>query len=137
MLPEIRSICMEELGLWMKLYSSAFLNDSYLKYVGWMMHDKVNSSTRMMRHKNNKLGTLHTVGPSLFQIPDVRLKCVLGLQGLYGDPLLLPKLDLFTSRFKVLALLLKAASVDYGHKGAEKHQKLCDRQFLVTRRMEV
>ncbi|XP_027146652.1 cohesin subunit SA-2 isoform X2 [Larimichthys crocea] len=72
-LPEIRSICMEELGLWMKLYSSAFLNDSYLKYVGWMMHDK---------------------------IPDVRLKCVLGLQGLYGEPLLLPKLDLFTSRFK-------------------------------------
>ncbi|XP_023144628.2 cohesin subunit SA-2 isoform X2 [Amphiprion ocellaris] len=72
-LPEIRSICMEELGLWMKLYSSAFLNDSYLKYMGWMMHDK---------------------------LPDVRLKCVLGLQGLYGDPLLLPKLDLFTSRFK-------------------------------------
>ncbi|XP_035532229.1 cohesin subunit SA-2 [Morone saxatilis] len=72
-LPEIRSICMEELGLWMKLYSSAFLNDSYLKYMGWMMHDK---------------------------IPDVRLKCVLGLQDLYGDPVLLPKLDLFTSRFK-------------------------------------
>lgn len=72
-LPEIRSICMEELGLWMKRYSSAFLNDSYLKYMGWMMHDK---------------------------IPDVRLKCVLGLQGLYGDPLLLPKMDLFTSRFK-------------------------------------
>uniref|UniRef100_A0A3B4YMX9 Cohesin subunit SA n=1 Tax=Seriola lalandi dorsalis TaxID=1841481 RepID=A0A3B4YMX9_SERLL len=73
-LPEIRSICVEELGLWMKLYSSVFLNDSYLKYMGWMMNDK--------------------------QIPDVRLKCVLGLQGLYGDPLLLPKLDLFTSRFK-------------------------------------
>lgn len=72
-LPEIRCICMEELGLWMKLYSSVFLNDSYLKYMGWMMHDK---------------------------IPDVRLKCVLGLQGLYGDPLFLPKLDLFTSRFK-------------------------------------
>lgn len=72
-LPEIRSLCMEELGLWMKLYSSVFLNDSYLKYMGWMMHDK---------------------------IPDVRLKCVLGLQDLYGDPLLLPKLDLFTSRFK-------------------------------------
>uniref|UniRef100_A0A3B4YMI1 Cohesin subunit SA n=1 Tax=Seriola lalandi dorsalis TaxID=1841481 RepID=A0A3B4YMI1_SERLL len=66
-LPEIRSICVEELGLWMKLYSSVFLNDSYLKYMGWMMNDK---------------------------IPDVRLKCVLGLQGLYGDPLLLPKLDL-------------------------------------------
>nr|XP_020465183.1 cohesin subunit SA-2-like [Monopterus albus] len=72
-LPEIRSICMEELGLWMKLYSSAFLSDSYLKYMGWMMYDKV---------------------------PDVRLKCVLSLQGLYADPLLVSKLDLFTSRFK-------------------------------------
>ncbi|XP_076011271.1 cohesin subunit SA-2 isoform X2 [Genypterus blacodes] len=72
-LPEIRSICVDELGLWMKLYSSAFLNDSYLKYMGWMMYDK---------------------------IPDVRLKCVLALQGLYGDPVLLPRLDLFTSRFK-------------------------------------
>ncbi|XP_047227314.1 cohesin subunit SA-2 isoform X2 [Girardinichthys multiradiatus] len=73
MLPEIRSVCIEELGLWMKLYSSAFLNDSYLKYMGWMMHDKV---------------------------PDVRLKCVLALKGLFGDPVLLPKLDLFISRFK-------------------------------------
>ncbi|XP_075887185.1 cohesin subunit SA-2 isoform X2 [Nelusetta ayraudi] len=72
-LPEIRSICVEELGLWMKLYSSTFLNDSYLKYVGWMMYDKIS---------------------------DVRLKCVLSLQALYGDPALLPKLDLFTSRFK-------------------------------------
>lgn len=27
--------------MWMKLYGSVFLNDSYLKYVGWMMHDKV------------------------------------------------------------------------------------------------
>lgn len=33
---------MEELGLWMKNYSCAFLNDSYLKYIGWMLHDKVN-----------------------------------------------------------------------------------------------
>ncbi|CAL8370554.1 unnamed protein product [Arctogadus glacialis] len=72
-LPEIRSMCTEELCSWMKLYSTAFLTDSYLKYIGWMMHDK---------------------------IPEVRLKCVLGLQGLYGDPLLLTKLDLFTSRFK-------------------------------------
>uniref|UniRef100_A0A665VQU9 Cohesin subunit SA n=1 Tax=Echeneis naucrates TaxID=173247 RepID=A0A665VQU9_ECHNA len=72
-LPEIRSICVEELGLWIKLYSSVFLSDSYLKYMGWMMYDK---------------------------IPDVRLKCVLGLQGLYGEAVLLSKLDLFTSRFK-------------------------------------
>lgn len=40
-IPEIRAFCIEELMVWMKLYSSVFLNDSYLKYVGWMMHDKV------------------------------------------------------------------------------------------------
>ncbi|XP_056145578.1 cohesin subunit SA-2 [Lampris incognitus] len=71
--PEIRAMCVEELGVWMKRYSSEFLTDSYLKYLGWMMFDKV---------------------------PDVRVKCVLGLQGLYGDPLLLLKLDLFTCHFK-------------------------------------
>uniref|UniRef100_A0A8C9WE29 Cohesin subunit SA n=1 Tax=Scleropages formosus TaxID=113540 RepID=A0A8C9WE29_SCLFO len=71
--PDIRAICMEELGIWMRLYSSMFLNDSYLKYVGWMLHDKQ---------------------------PDVRLKCVQGLQALYGDAFLVSKLDLFTSRFK-------------------------------------
>lgn len=30
----------------MKLYSDAFLNDSYLKYVGWTMHDKVGPPTQ-------------------------------------------------------------------------------------------
>ena len=40
-IPEIRAICMEELTVWMKLYSPVFLNDTYLKYIGWMMHDKV------------------------------------------------------------------------------------------------
>lgn len=45
-LPEIRSVCVEELCLWMKLCSSVFLNDSYLKYVGWMLHDKVQRPVR-------------------------------------------------------------------------------------------
>lgn len=40
-IPEIRAICIEELTAWMKLYSAVFLNDTCLKYVGWMMHDKV------------------------------------------------------------------------------------------------
>lgn len=35
------------------------------------------------------------------QQPDVRLKCVLGLQGLYQDVNLSSKMDLFSSRFKV------------------------------------
>ncbi|KAF4795310.1 Cohesin subunit SA-1 [Turdus rufiventris] len=37
---EIRAVCIEEIGVWMKMYSDAFLNDSYLKYVGWTLHDR-------------------------------------------------------------------------------------------------
>ncbi|XP_063045906.1 cohesin subunit SA-2 isoform X2 [Engraulis encrasicolus] len=70
---EIRAICIEEIGVWMKMYSDAFLNDSYLKYVGWTMHDKQG---------------------------EVRLKCLTALQGLYYNRELNNKLELFTSRFK-------------------------------------
>ncbi|KAF3841219.1 hypothetical protein F7725_007081 [Dissostichus mawsoni] len=70
---EIRAICIEEIGMWMKLYSDAFLNDSYLKYVGWTMHDKQG---------------------------EVRLKCVSALQGLFYSRELGARLELFTSRFK-------------------------------------
>lgn len=47
---EIRAICIEEIGVWMKLYSDAFLNDSYLKYVGWTMHDKVGHKFLLSLH---------------------------------------------------------------------------------------
>lgn len=40
---EIRAVCIEEIGVWMKMYSDAFLNDSYLKYVGWTLHDRVST----------------------------------------------------------------------------------------------
>lgn len=119
-LPEIRSICVEELALWMKLYPSVFLTDSYLKYMGWMMNDKVRHSKdktqKSLSQRSIQIvvkvvitATVHVFDEhlkqalhcSVLQTPDVRLKCVLGLQGLYEDPLLLPKLDLFTSRFKV------------------------------------
>lgn len=46
---------MEELGLWMKLYSSLFLTDSYLKYIGWMMYDKV-STCSVMQLRKSKTG---------------------------------------------------------------------------------
>ncbi|KQL60728.1 hypothetical protein AAES_05361 [Amazona aestiva] len=39
--PDIRAICMEELGTWMKTYAASFLTDSYLKYIGWTLYDKV------------------------------------------------------------------------------------------------
>ncbi|XP_034034578.1 cohesin subunit SA-2-like isoform X2 [Thalassophryne amazonica] len=70
---EIRASCIEEIGVWMKLYSDAFLNDSYLKYVGWTLHDKQG---------------------------EVRLKCLTALQGLYYNRDLSARLELFTSRFK-------------------------------------
>ncbi|KAM6289210.1 LOW QUALITY PROTEIN: cohesin subunit SA-3 [Aegotheles albertisi] len=71
--PEIRAICMEELGTWMRSYAASFLTDGYLKYIGWTLHDKQ---------------------------PEVRLQCVRALQGLYGQRDTAARMELFTSRFK-------------------------------------
>jgi len=71
--PEIRSICMLEIGSWMKKFHQMFLDDSYLKYIGWTLHDKVG---------------------------DVRLKCLQSLEPLYSSEELKNKLELFTSKFK-------------------------------------
>ncbi|NXO93703.1 STAG2 protein, partial [Certhia brachydactyla] len=72
-IPEIRATCIEEITSWIKTYPDAFLNDSYLKYVGWMLYDKQ---------------------------AEVRLKCLLGLQGIYSRKELVSRMDLFTNRFK-------------------------------------
>ncbi|XP_059146359.1 cohesin subunit SA-1-like isoform X2 [Physella acuta] len=71
--PEIRSICMAEIGVWMKKYPNMFLDDSYLKYVGWTLYDKVG---------------------------EVRLCCLKTLAPLHETPDLSGKLELFTNRFK-------------------------------------
>uniref|UniRef100_UPI00398F70BE cohesin subunit SA-1-like n=1 Tax=Pristiophorus japonicus TaxID=55135 RepID=UPI00398F70BE len=73
LIAEIRAVCMEEIGIWMKRYSDSFLNDSYLKYVGWMLHDKQR---------------------------EVRLKCLKSLHRLYESKEITQKLELFTNRFK-------------------------------------
>jgi cohesin complex subunit SA-1/2 len=72
--PDIRAICMTEIGIWMKRFPQNFLDDSNLKYIGWNLHDKV---------------------------ADVRLKCLQALQPLYASQELKEKLELFTSKFKV------------------------------------
>ncbi|XP_014668076.1 PREDICTED: cohesin subunit SA-1-like isoform X2 [Priapulus caudatus] len=72
-LPDIRSICMGEIGIWMKKYPNMFLDDGYLKYIGWTLHDKVG---------------------------DVRLKCLQSLLPLYQTEELGPKMELFTNKFK-------------------------------------
>ncbi|XP_068033873.1 cohesin subunit SA-3-like, partial [Anomalospiza imberbis] len=71
--PEIRGICMEELGLWVRRFPGSFLTDSHLKYLGWTLHDKHG---------------------------EVRLRCVRALQGIYRNPEMAPNLELFTERFK-------------------------------------
>uniref|UniRef100_A0A915PG47 SCD domain-containing protein n=1 Tax=Setaria digitata TaxID=48799 RepID=A0A915PG47_9BILA len=71
--PDIRSICINELGQWMSIYPDHFLEDSYLKYIGWSLYDKIS---------------------------DVRLKCILALLPLYGQPHMAQKLELFTNKFK-------------------------------------
>lgn len=72
-LPEIRAICMTEIGIWMYKFSKNFLDDSYLKYIGWTLHDKVG---------------------------EVRLRCLQALLPLYETEELKGKLELFTSKFK-------------------------------------
>lgn len=42
LLPDIRAICIAELGIWLKKYPEHFLNDRCLKYLGWTLYDKVN-----------------------------------------------------------------------------------------------
>ncbi|CAG0884426.1 unnamed protein product [Cyprideis torosa] len=68
-----RAICMHEIGIWMKKFHVNFLDDSYLKYIGWTLNDKVG---------------------------DVRLKCLESLFPLYATEEFKSKLELFTSKFK-------------------------------------
>ncbi|KAH7709190.1 Cohesin subunit SA-1 [Aphelenchoides avenae] len=71
--PDIRSICVTEIGNWMRVYPALFLEDSYLKYIGWTLYDKQ---------------------------PEVRLKCINSILPLYERIELVDKLQLFTGKFK-------------------------------------
>nr|XP_061793062.1 cohesin subunit SA-1-like [Nerophis lumbriciformis] len=70
---EIRGLCVEELGVWVKLNPECYLNDGCLKYLGWMLNDKQSV---------------------------VRLHCVRSLQGLYEEQEFIGRMELFTSMFK-------------------------------------
>ena len=39
---------MSELGEWMKSYPMVFLDDIYLKYLGWTLYDKVRLSPKFV-----------------------------------------------------------------------------------------
>lgn len=70
--PDIRMSCIESLGVWVLSYPSLFLQDLYLKYLGWTLNDK-------------------SAG--------VRKASVLALQNLYEVDDNVPSLNLFTERF--------------------------------------
>ncbi|XP_027970808.1 cohesin subunit SA-2-like [Eumetopias jubatus] len=70
---DIRVICMGELGCWIRLYPDMFLDNNYLKYIGWMLYDKDAS---------------------------VRMKCILALKALYEKRESAMKLGLFFYKFK-------------------------------------
>ncbi|CAH1447463.1 unnamed protein product [Lactuca virosa] len=70
--PEIRMSCIQSLGTWIISYPSLFLQDLYLKYLGWTLNDK-------------------NAG--------VRKASVLALQNLYDVDDNVPSLGLFTERF--------------------------------------
>ncbi|XP_030451538.1 sister-chromatid cohesion protein 3 [Syzygium oleosum] len=70
--PNIRMSCIESLGVWILLYPSLFLQDLYLKYLGWTLNDK-------------------NAG--------VRKASVIALQNLYEVDDNVPTLGLFTERF--------------------------------------
>ncbi|KAF6135507.1 hypothetical protein GIB67_015360 [Kingdonia uniflora] len=70
--PNIRMTSIEALGVWILSYPSLFLQDLYLKYLGWTLNDK-------------------TAG--------VRKSSILALQNLYEVDDNVPSLGLFTERF--------------------------------------
>ncbi|EEF41668.1 sister-chromatid cohesion protein 3 isoform X2 [Ricinus communis] len=70
--PNIRMSCIESLGVWILSYPSLFLQDLYLKYLGWTLNDK-------------------SAG--------VRKASILALQSLYDVDDNVPTLGLFTERF--------------------------------------
>ncbi|XP_067001151.2 cohesin subunit SA-1 [Anabrus simplex] len=77
--PLIRSMCIVELGEWLKKVPEKFVHDAHLRYVGWLMQD--------------------TMG-------DVRLSCLQVLHAVYKVQTLKEKLITFTCKFKERLLLM-------------------------------
>uniref|UniRef100_A0A5S6R2D8 SCD domain-containing protein n=1 Tax=Trichuris muris TaxID=70415 RepID=A0A5S6R2D8_TRIMR len=75
--PDIRCICVAELGVWMLSYPEHFLVDARLKYAGWTLYDKVG---------------------------EVRMKCLKTLLPLYEEEHFISKLNMFTPKFKARLL---------------------------------
>ena len=50
--PVIRTICIDSLGLWVATHYEVFLDNSYLRYFGWLLYDK---------HQDLRLATIRVI----------------------------------------------------------------------------
>lgn len=87
-LPEIRAICIEEIGSWMQSYSTSFLTDSYLKYIGWTLHDKVRVESVLFPAPgcfsfswSHHLGVSLVISDELIKMLNLKTPLVLGRVG--------------------------------------------------------
>ncbi|KAJ3180044.1 hypothetical protein HDU87_002267 [Geranomyces variabilis] len=85
--PAIRTECIAELGIWIQKFPDAFLDPSYLRYIGWMLSDKSAA---------------------------VRLESLKALCRLYAIESLLTGLRAFTERFRPRFLQMALAEKEVG-----------------------
>lgn len=94
---------MEHLGTFLMEYPNMFLKDQFIKYVGWMLHDKVSRPHRAPITKASRENhqTTRVIIASAFLRQDARVRAASAqvLVDLYGHPENMPKLENFTLRF--------------------------------------
>ncbi|RKO93457.1 hypothetical protein BDK51DRAFT_37291 [Blyttiomyces helicus] len=83
--PTIRMECIRELGVWISKFPTTYLDSQYLRYIGWMLSDKIASNDTM---------------PCLHKDASVRLEALRGLSRLYANESMLSGLRQFTERFR-------------------------------------
>lgn len=102
--PDIRMACIQSLGVWILSYPSLFLQDLYLKYLGWTLNDKV-SGCQFDFYLQSSVDKLEKFNYAIFlhlsplKSDGVRKASVLALQNLYEVDDNVPSLGLFTERF--------------------------------------
>jgi cohesin complex subunit SA-1/2 len=98
--PEIRMACIRAIGSWIVSYPSLFLQDLYLKYIGWTLNDKVclKINTYIPNICSGWMPFMSAI-VFLVQNPAVRKTSIIALQKLYEVDDNVPSLSLFTERF--------------------------------------
>lgn len=80
---------MIEIGSWMEKFPAHFLDDLYLKYIGWTLHDKVpiNTIFDIQADQIKALDELRSILFTLYQIP--HFKPSVAATNVFGSALML------------------------------------------------